>query len=150
MSKTAAILNSISRPDWGFLEQEEVEVVKVVVDDISTLHPSHHLAATGELYYQDPRPDLEEDSMLWLQAFVEAGKVNSKLVKNLWEMRNWGTRIIQGKNGFVLRPDIDPEGIQAWPDKQTYEKWRNRLLLPYKAQIIELLKNLFEWEGQNG
>lgn len=135
--KTADILSNIERPKIDPKQEDIIAPEKPV--------PVHPLIASGDIYYQDPRPDLEEDSNLWLQMFIDADKVSKQLVKNLWDMRVWGTRIVKGKGGYILRPEIDPDGVKAWPDKQTYEKWRDKLLIPYKAQIGEILKNLHEW-----
>jgi hypothetical protein len=138
MSKTAEILRGLKRPEISEKEGNNAEILTY----------NHPLVISGEVYFQDPRPDLENDSLLWLQMFIDASKYSKKLLKNLWDMRVWGTRIIKGRAGFVLRPDVDPEGVKAWPDKQTYEKWRNKLLMPYRAQIAVILKNLQEWESE--
>lgn len=135
----------------NFAERLQKEAVKKLPEqEIFELDPKYipEIVKTGIKEYTDPRPDLEEDSNLWLQLFIEADKSNEQLRKNLWEMRNWGTRIVRGKTQFVLKPDIDEDGIRAWPDMETYEKWRDRLLLPHKKQVGEILKKLFAWEDK--
>ena len=145
MSKISTLLDKIERPKLELINEEVI-----IVKESAPLHPLYVLAMSGELYFQDPRPDLEDDSMLWLQMLAEAYKFSKQLQENLWGMRNWGTRLIKGRKGFVLRADVDEDGMQAWPDLATYEKWRDRLLVPYKPQIAEILKRLFEWEVKSG
>jgi hypothetical protein len=135
--KTADILAQIERP--GTQKQEEV---KPVPPEAAPVHP----LIDGQIYFQDPRPDLEEDSMLWLQVFAAADQVSKKLQENLWNMRNWGTRIKEIQGRFVLRPDISPETSLTFPDKETYERWRNKLLAPYKEALGEIMKNLWKWK----
>jgi hypothetical protein len=125
-------------PEEVVLESEVIQIDPDLIPDT---------VKNPQKVYEDPRPDLEEDSNLWLQLFIEAEKTSAQLKENLYKMRNWGTRIVRGKTQFILRPDIDEDGIRAWPDQETYEKWRDRLLVPHKKQIAEMLKRLFIWEG---
>ena len=136
--KTADVLAQIERP---LVQKSEKKAAEVPETD-----PIHPLINTAQYYIQDPRPDLEEDSMLWLQLFAAAREVDKHLQKNLWEMRNWGTRIREVNGRFVLRPDIGPDTSLTWPDKETYERWRDKLLAPYKVQLGELMKNISKWK----
>lgn len=140
MSKAKDILSKIQRPS---LEMEN-EVVEIPIEQV----PIHPMLVTGR-EYKDPRPDLEEDSNLWCQAFIQAEKFSLQLAKNLWELRNWGTRIKRGQKGFVIRPDIDEEGIRAWPNEEMYRKHSARLLGPFRGQVKEILRGLFEWEDSH-
>jgi len=99
---------------------------------------------TGKVYV-DPRPDMPEDSFLWLQFFAEIDKTNPQLYEYLKYMRTAGTRIVQGKSQYVLRPDIDPEGAKSWASEKMYEEYRDKWLMPHKDLIKEKLKNLFQW-----
>ncbi|OPY59150.1 MAG: hypothetical protein A4E55_00367 [Pelotomaculum sp. PtaU1.Bin035] len=135
MKKMADLLSNMQRP--GMKEKSPAQAQK----EEAVKHPLFQNA----IYYEDPRKDLEEDSNLWCQMLAEADKVSDQLRKNLWDMRTWGTRIVRGKTQFVLRPDIDPTGAKAWPDREMYEEWRDKLLKPYAKQIGEILKNLFVW-----
>ncbi len=144
--KTAAILSEIERPKTFELVPEEVVISNAElplenesVEELSSLNP---LVETGELYFIDPRPDLEDDTGLWTKMLAEAEKTSKRLQKHLWDMRVWGTRLVRGKRGIILRPDVDPRGATAWNRLELYEKWRDKLLLPYKVQIAEILKLL--------
>lgn len=88
----------------------------------------------------DPRPDLEEDSALWKELLNLAQGQNPMLAGVLHGFRCQGTRIRQGKNGYVLRPDIDP--VFAWPSQKEYEKERDRWLKPHAEEIANLLRRL--------
>lgn len=88
----------------------------------------------------DPRPDLAEDSALWKTLLNLAQEQNPMLAGVLHGFRCQGTRIRQGKNGYVLRPDIDP--VFAWPSQEDYERERDRWLKPHAEEITALLKRL--------
>lgn len=88
----------------------------------------------------DPRPDLEEDSALWKALLNLAQGENPMLAGVLHGFRCQGTRIRQGRSGYVLRPDIDP--VFAWPSQKEYEKERDRWLKPHAEEIANLLRRL--------
>lgn len=93
-----------------------------------------------EIEEGDPRPDLTEDSELWTRLLKLAARENSDLAALLHAFRCLGTRIRQGRSGYVLRPDVDP--IWAWPSREEYEKERDRWLKPHAEEIASLLKRL--------
>ena len=92
------------------------------------------------LKIQDPRPDLAEDSELWKVLLNMAQEQNPMLAGVLHGFRCLGTRIRQAKNGYILRPEIDP--VFAWPSQEEYEKERDRWLKPHTKEIAALLKRL--------
>lgn len=84
---------------------------------------------------KDPRPELREDSELWLDMLVQAEKYSGQLVGNLYEMRHQGTRIRHGQHGYVMYPD-------AGQDVDQYRESRDRLLGPYREQLRDILAYL--------
>lgn len=88
----------------------------------------------------DPRPDLAEDSALWVRFLELAGEKDKQLAWTLHGFRCQGTRIVQGKKGYLLRPELDP--TKGWKNRQEYEKERDRWLMPHIDVIAELLKKL--------
>ena len=65
-----------------------------------------------------------------------------ELVGILNGFRCGGTRIREGKKGYVLRPDIDPTGHVAWENVEEYERLKNKYLEPWRHQIAKLLKEV--------
>jgi hypothetical protein len=93
--------------------------------------------------YEDPRPDLAEDSHLWNELLRIAYEFHPQLPEKNAEfcgvlngMRCGGTRIRAGKNGWVLRPDIDPTGRVAWSSQAEYDEMKQK----YLARWLEWLK----------
>lgn len=95
----------------------------------------------------DPRPDLTEDSILW-EAFLSlAAQENQKLFEALHGFRCCGTRLVQATSGtlagmYVLRPDIDPTGANAWTSQEEYETWKTKYLKPLEPRLLKVLKQL--------
>ena len=88
----------------------------------------------------DPRTDLVEDSELWTRFLQLAEDENKQLTGILHGFRCQGTRIVQGKKGYLLRPELDP--IKGWNSQQEYERMRDKWLKPHTEKIAQLLKNL--------
>ena len=114
-----------------FGEPETVEEVEIqeLVTAVSELKP-----------LTDPRPDLAEDSALWVRFLDLAGEKDKQLAGTLHGFRCQGTRIVQGKKGYLLRPGLDP--TKGWKNRQEYEKERDKWLMPHISVIAELLKRL--------
>lgn len=94
--------------------------------------------------YEDPRPDMPEDSFLWLQMFVDADRISPEFYQHLLYMRSAGTRIVTGKSGgFVIRPEIGGKG--TWLNEAQYKEYAARWLAPHRNEIIKILANLFQW-----
>jgi hypothetical protein len=90
--------------------------------------------------FSDPRNDLPEDSFLWLQLLANAYRINYELFGVLHGLRCMGTRIIMGNTQYILRPTIDAH--LGYATIQHYEKDRERWLVKWTIEIIELLKGL--------
>lgn len=94
-------------------------------------------------YTEDPRPDLQEDHQLWIRLLELAMKrYGEELAGILHGFRCGGTRLRRGKNGYLLRPDIDPTDSVAWPSVEEYEAMRDKYLAPWREEVIALLKGL--------
>lgn len=95
----------------------------------------------------DPRPDLSEDSSLWVLFLTLAARESQQLFEALHGFRCCGTRLIQATSGplagmYVLRPDIDPTGADAWMSQEEYETWKAKYLKPLEPQLLKVLKQL--------
>lgn len=93
----------------------------------------------------DPRPDLSEDSSLWVSFLTLAAQESQQLFEALHGFRCCGTRLVQAASGplagmYVLRPDIDPTGADAWTSLDEYEKWKTKYLKPLEPQLLKALK----------
>jgi len=101
--------------------------------------------------YEDPRPDLAEDSHLWKEllriAYVfhplESEK-SAEFCGVLNGMRCGGTRIRPGKSGWVLRPDIDPTGRKAWRSQADYDEMKEKYLTRWMEWLRFALRKLNE------
>lgn len=94
-------------------------------------------------YTVDPRPDMAEDSVIWSKLLQLAmDKHGEELAGILHGFRCGGTRIKRGRNGYVLRPDVDPTGTVAWPSIEEYEEMRDKYLASWREEVTALLKGL--------
>jgi hypothetical protein len=94
-------------------------------------------------YIPDPRPDLIEDSSLWIH-FLSMAETNEDLFDTLRGFRCCGTRLILANSGplvgaYVLRPEIDPTGDRAWMSADEYETAKKEYLEPMEAELLKLL-----------
>jgi hypothetical protein len=88
----------------------------------------------------DPRPDLADDSELWTRLLELAEAEDRMFAGTLHGFRCLGTRIKRGRNGYVLRPDIDPTGDTAWTSQR--EEMKEEWLRPHISKIANLLRCL--------
>ena len=89
----------------------------------------------------DPRPDLTYDSEKWTTLLVLANLKNSDLACLLHGFRCCGLRLHKSAQGWALRPDLDPQNSK-WLAQSEYFKDRDRWLVPYQREIVELLDQL--------
>lgn len=101
--------------------------------------------------YEDPRPDLADDHYLWNQLLRIAYEFNreeraqsAEFCGVLNGMRCGGTRLRPGKNGWVLRPDIDESGVVAWQSQTEYDTYKERYLVRWLEWLRFALKKLNE------
>ncbi len=90
----------------------------------------------------DPRPDLGEDSALWVRLMSLAYVADPELAGSLHGMRCCGTRLQRTPCGIVMQPDIDPSGRDGWPSIDAYRKARERWLIPHADTVRALLRRL--------
>lgn len=95
----------------------------------------------------DPRPDLTVDSTFWETFLTLAVRESRHLFEVLHGFRCCGTRLVKATSGplagmYVLRPDIDPTGADAWTSQDEYEKWKTKYLKPLEPQLLKVLKQL--------
>ena len=120
--------------------KKEKEFQETIFGEPEPIEPEPIEPELIEVEEGDPRPDLPEDSELWARLLKLAARENSDLVAILHAFRCLGTRIRQGRSGYVLRPDVAP--IWAWPSREEYEEERDRWLKPHRREITSLLKRL--------
>lgn len=89
----------------------------------------------------DPRPDLKFDSKEWTRLLQMAEKKNTTVAWLLNGFRCCGLRLHRDSQGYAMRPEFDPTSSQ-WTSRQAYEKDRDKWLMPYKQEIIDLLNRL--------
>ena len=89
----------------------------------------------------DPRPDLSYDSAEWSKFLTLASEKNEMLAGTLHGFRCGGLRLHRSSKGYLLSPDFDPN-TSTWTSKAQYEADRNRWLMPYQKDIIDLLNKL--------
>ena len=89
----------------------------------------------------DPRDDLKYDSEEWTRLLALANIPNKELAGILHGFRCCGLRLHKGREGWALRPDMDPVS-SAWATKAQYEKDRDKWLIPYQGEILKLLNQL--------
>jgi hypothetical protein len=91
----------------------------------------------------DPRPDLAEDSAAWSQLLEMAEAVAPDLFGVLDGIRCCGCRLTHDHGGWRLVPLIDAsERRSLWQTHEAWEKDRARWLLPFRVQLIEVLRRL--------
>jgi hypothetical protein len=99
-----------------------------------------------DISVRDPRSDdFPEDSALWLQLLQLAREEGEYLYGHLLFFRLMGTRILEGKNGYILRPIYRPQG---WKSEAQYEEAKKRTIIQegWIEKIKEILGRLKEWE----
>jgi hypothetical protein len=89
----------------------------------------------------DPRPDLAYDSEDWTNLLNIANCKNSLLAWILHGFRCCGLRLHRGREGWALRPELDPNASK-WTTKEEYFEDRDRWLVQYQKEIAELLKTI--------
>lgn len=94
----------------------------------------------------DPRPDLKSDTREWTRFLKLAAKINTDMAWLLNGFRCVGLRLQRvrdqhGNDQYALRPEYDPKSSK-WATQAEYEKDRDKWLLPYKQEILELLNKI--------
>ena len=91
--------------------------------------------------FADPRPDLKEDSALWVKFLTAAWNPdNSDLYFTLHGFRCNSLRLVRGSQGYVLRPEFDERS--GFSDEQDYREARDKYLVPHSGEIGRLLRGL--------
>ena len=94
--------------------------------------------------YMDPRPDIDDDSELWVTILVMADKIEPKLWEALLGFRCIGARLlpVESSDAYALRPHMDPSGDCGFRNQEEYRDEANRWLRPYTTQMKFLLANV--------
>lgn len=87
--------------------------------------------------------DFPEDSELWLQLLQLAREESEYLYGHLLYFRLMGTRILEGKNGYILRPVY---GSQGWKNEAQYEAAKQRTIIQegWIEKVKEILGKLVD------
>ena len=82
---------------------------------------SRELSQITAREYQDLyRQYHPEDSKLWLELFLQAGKIDENLASILMYIRNTGAVLLSSNEyGYVIRPII---GTNGWSSQEEYDK----------------------------
>lgn len=88
---------------------------------------------------EDPRPELFADSVNWLKLLNRAESINPVLAWQLHGFRCCGLRLIKEDNRYILKPDLNPK-TGAWTKIEQYNQDRDRFLVPFQKEIIDLLE----------
>ena len=94
--------------------------------------------------YHDPRPDLVEDSSLWLRLIVAADRYDPELCKKVWDFRGYGTLLVKGESGYYMRPLLTSESV--WNTLGEFYHHLEKFFGQYREELRELLRSL-EREG---
>ena len=97
--------------------------------------------------FQDPRPELQEDSSLWRILLEVSHEANPNLYGALHGLRCIGTRLERSKQwGLVLKPILPGigigENITGWKDKEDYRAVAQEYLRPHHDLLLGLLKKI--------
>ncbi len=88
----------------------------------------------------DPRPDMTEDSGLWIRLLDLAEQYHPGLAESLVQMRQHGTRLKKlPAGGYGLRPQVSKA---YWPSVEAYKAKAAKLLKPYHKELTGLLGRL--------
>lgn len=90
--------------------------------------------------YDDPRPDLTEDSLLWQQLLAAAKNIDLQLYGNLHGLRCWGLRITRAASGPMRGKLVLWPGAEC--DASEYPELRNKYMVPYGKEIAFLIGGL--------
>lgn len=90
---------------------------------------------------EDPRPDLAYDSRDWKLFLTMLEAVDPKAAGVLHGFRCGGLRLHRSAQGYVLRPEFDPE-TSIWNDEQEYMRDREQWLVPHTKTILAALNAL--------
>jgi hypothetical protein len=96
-----------------------------------------------EWQYNDPRPEIKQDSWAWnrilkLVVELENKQVASAIQKDLWTIRSVGTMLKPVKDGGLKFVPIFGEG-GGWESEAEFEDMKRRYLGPYAKEISFLL-----------
>jgi len=118
-------------------EQEAKDIIekaKVIFSSTST--KDNDVSKEKKLDFNDPRPDLKEDHLLWQDVLMSACKLNKELFINLHGFRIAGTTLI-----FASK-NLKPIYPKDWDEKTSNEK-RKKYLIPHKDDINTIFKKIF-------
>jgi hypothetical protein len=88
----------------------------------------------------DPRPDLTNDTELWITFLMIALIVDEQLAYILHGFRCAGARLIKANAGYVLRPEFNKDSL--WDNQGEYDRDKKQYLMVYGNKIIDCLNRL--------
>lgn len=103
---------------------------------------------TSSLSYlaDDPRPEVEQDTMVWRRLLRLIPQMEWELVKKeriqlmLWTIRSAGTMLRPSRDGLRFEPLIDPDGY--WESQAMFDEIKRSMMAPYATEIRDLLWKL--------
>lgn len=88
----------------------------------------------------DPRPDLTNDTEMWIIFLSITMLVDEQLAHILHGFRCAGARLINTNSGYVLRPEFNKDSL--WDNQDEYDKNKKQYLMKYADKIIDCLNRL--------
>ncbi len=71
-----------------------------------------------------------------------ANQKNQQLAHELKAFRCGGLRLQRDSRGFVLAPELEQSRDVCWKSRAEYEKYRDKYLMAYRDEILQLLDDL--------
>ena len=98
----------------------------------------------------DPRPDLAYDSKDWSRLLAMAKQKNQQLAHELKAFRCGGLRLQRDSRGYILAPELEQKRDVHWKSQADYEKDRDKHLMSYRNELLQLLDDLSKPENGGG
>ena len=105
------------------------------------------MAHVGEIA-EDPRPDLAEDSHLWIKVLELARRSNTQIFTTLHGFRCEGAKLSRTTKGLRMAPRIhggENPRLYGFNSHAEYKQQRNKWLIPLTKEIQEVFRTVDVW-----
>jgi hypothetical protein len=90
--------------------------------------------------FDDPRPELEQDSNLWELFISVSYLMDEQLAYILHGFRCAGARLLKSNSGYIMRPEFNKDSL--WDNQAEYDNDKKQYLIRCTDKIIECLNRL--------